>query len=178
MSYIYYNALHEAGHVILALCARLDVAGFLVKTGGICTARTIFDPTKASPLVVYGFKIAGSIAVDIQNQNYGTSDDNGLGEPDNPLSDAATIEKLRQYLSSAGLSPEVLAAHDADVRKMVRQTLINNWNAVEALAQEIVNGIATDGSVDAVKMGKALRVATPEFYERIKGNLVTVSLTS
>lgn len=178
MPYIYYNAIHEAGHVILALCGRLDVAGFLVKSGGICTARTNFDPTKAWPLVVYGFKTAGSIAVDIQNENYGTSDDNGFGEPDTPLSDAATIEKLRQYLSSVGLSPKALAAHDEKVRKMVRKRLINNWTAVEALAQEIVIGIATDSSVNAAKMGDALRAATPEFYESIKKNLVIGDLTA
>jgi mannose-6-phosphate isomerase-like protein (cupin superfamily) len=37
MPHVYYNAIHEAGYVVIGLCLLLGVEAVFVKPGGICT---------------------------------------------------------------------------------------------------------------------------------------------
>jgi hypothetical protein len=169
--YIYYNAVHEAAHVVVALCYRLDVVAVFVKPGGICTTRTSFDPAKTMPCLIYGMKIAGSIAVDIQNQKEGKSDDDGFGAFEDPESDAAWTARITSYLSGIGITPPQLQDFEQQMRTIIRRMLIEKWSAVEALAHEIARSIAGGAALNAVKIGEIFRTTDPTFYEMIKANL-------
>jgi hypothetical protein len=91
------------------VCAFLWVGlGCVVKSTGKYMARCELVPTQAIPRAVYAMKVAGAVAVQIQNEKYGRSDDDGFGKPGDAQSDAYCIERLRLYWMSLNMT-------DADV---------------------------------------------------------------
>jgi hypothetical protein len=59
MSTINHNAIHEAGHVVGALCCELRVSSVFRTSSGKYTARCELNPWRERPHVVYSMKIAG-----------------------------------------------------------------------------------------------------------------------
>jgi hypothetical protein len=127
MPRINHNAVHEAGHVIAALCCDLDVRAVLVKPTGKYTARCELVPTQAIPRAVYAMKLAGAIAVQIQNERHGVADDDGFGKTGDPESDAYCIERLRLYWISLCMTDDQLKACDTKLRTFVYARLLQFW---------------------------------------------------
>jgi len=167
-----HDAIHEAGHVVTALCYRFKVVEVFVKPHGILATRTTFDPAKTMPYLVYGMKIAGAVAVEIHNEKYGTTDDNGFGVGDDPASDAALTAKVTTYLRAIDPTPTHLAKFEAQMRTMVRRKLCEHWTSVEVLAQEIERLTPSGVPLRASRIGEVICLANRAFYERIKDNLV------
>jgi hypothetical protein len=149
----------------------LDVVAVFVKPGGICTTRTSFDPTQTQPFRIYAMKIAGSVAVEIQNETESKSDDIGYSAVGDPESDAAWIARITSYLAGVGMTAEQLQDFDEHMRAMVRRMLAERWLAVEALALEICRCIASGRVLEAAQIGELLGDADPAFYEAVKGHL-------
>jgi hypothetical protein len=173
MPYIYHNALHEAGHVIIALCCELDVKEVLIKPSRKYAARCEFIPTQAIPRAVYAMKLAGSIAVDIQNEKETTSDDDGFGTVQDEESDAYCIECLELYWSALGMAESDIADCRSKLRHFVKSALLRYWPTVEALAQEIATLTPSCPLVTAARIGAIVQTMEPAFYENIKAHLLT-----
>jgi hypothetical protein len=171
MPYINHNAVHEAGHVIIALCFRLDVKEVLIKPSRKYTARCELYPTRTAPKAVYGMKIAGSIAVDIQNDNENRSDDNGFRKEDDRESDASCIVCLVSYWRNLGMAEDRILEFDTKMRAAVKRGLLDHWRLVDRLAVEIAK-LTTSSSLDAPRIGKIVSDIDPNFYEQVKTNLV------
>lgn len=173
---IYYNAIHEAGHVIIALCYGLRVEGVRIKPPHTLATRTNFDPSKTFPCIVMGMKQAGSIAVRIQNENLGRSDDDGFGSLDDPESDASWVAKVTSYLAAMTMPPDAVRGIEGQMEAIVTRRLRENWCSVVAVAREIATMIASGGNrIEAWRIGEVVRSADPVFYENIKANLETGS---
>jgi len=174
MPYIYYNAVHEAGHVIAALCFRLDVCGVLIKSSNKYAARREFDPTRTPPIAVYGMNIAGSLAVDIQNDREGRNDGNGFGDGTDLESDAVTIERLARYWKGLGMSDVEIEEFDTQIRSNVSGGLLDHWDTLEAIAKEIAQlRIPSSSVVSASQITDIVCGIDPDFYEQVKKHLVT-----
>jgi len=171
-THLCHNAIHEAGHVVIALCYRFKVVEVAMKPHGMLATRTTFDPAKTMPYLVYGMKIAGAVAVEIHNEKYGTTDDNGFGVADDPASDAALTAKVTTYLRAIDPTPTHLAKFEAQMRTMVRRKLCEHWTSVEVLAQEIERLTPSGVPLRASRIGEVICLANRAFYERIKDNLV------
>jgi hypothetical protein len=172
MPAVNHNAIHEAGHVITALCCGLDVTAVLIKSTGKYTARCELVPTQAIPREVYAMKVAGAIAVQIQNEKYGRSDDDGFGKADDPESDAYCIERLRVYWMALNMTDAQVDACDIKFRTFVRNALTNYWPIVEVLANEITILKPSGPPLSAARIGEIVNAFDPAFYNRVKGNLV------
>ncbi len=171
MPYINHNAVHEAGHVIIALCFRLDVRGVLIKPSRKYAARCELYPTLTAPKAVYGMKIAGSIAVEIQNSNENRSDDNGFGKENNLESDASCIACLVSYWRNLGMAEDRILEFDTKMRESVKQGLLNHWDLVQKLAVEIAI-LKPSILLNASRIGAIVSDTEPGFYDQVKANLV------
>ena len=121
MPYIDHNAIHEAGHVVTALCNEVDVKEVLIKPAGKYAARCEFIPTQAIPRAVFTLKLAGSIAVDIQNEKEAKIDDNGFGTVQDEESDAYCIECLELYWSALGMAESDIGDCRSKLRSFVNR---------------------------------------------------------
>jgi hypothetical protein len=174
MTYIYYNAIHEAGHVIAALCFRLSVCEVVIKSSNKYAARCEFNPTRTPPIAVYGMKIAGSLAVDIQNDRERRNDDNGFGDGTDLESDAATVERLARYWKGLGMSDVEIGEFDTQIRSSVSKGLLDRWGTLEAIAKEIAQLKTRSRSVvSASQIAEIVCATDPDFYEQVKTQLVT-----
>jgi hypothetical protein len=174
MPAVNHNAVHEAGHVIAALCCSLDVSAVLIKSTGKYTARCELVPTQAIPRAVYAMKVAGAVAVQIQNEMYGRSDDDGFGKPEDAQSDAYCIERLRLYWMSLNMTDADVDACDNKLRTFVRNALSHYWPIVEALANEIAILTLSGPLLMATRIGEIINALDPAFYNQVKANLVTM----
>ncbi len=173
MPAINHNAVHEAGHVIAALCCELDVRAVLVKPTNKYTARCELVPTQAIPRAVYAMKLAGAIAVQIQNERDGRADDDGFGKTDDPESDAHCIERLRLYWMSLGMTDDQVKACDTKLRTFVKAALSRFWLIVEALAMKIATLRPSGPPLTAARIGEMVNALDPTFYGQVKAHLLT-----
>jgi hypothetical protein len=173
MPYINHDAIHEAGHVIIALCCDLDVKEVLIKPAGKYTARCELIPTQAIPRAVYAMKLGGSVAVDIQNEKEAKTDDNGFGNVDDSESDAYCIACLDLYWNALGMTDDQILECGTKLRAFVKSALSRCWPLVEALAQEIATLTPSGPPVSAVRIGDILQTVEPAFYEKVKPHLLT-----
>ena len=173
MPYIDHNAIHEAGHVVTALCCELDVKEVLIKPAGKYAARCEFIPTQAIPRAVYAMKLAGSIAVDIQNEKEAKIDDNGFGTVQDEESDAYCIECLELYWSALGMAESDIGDCRSKLRSFVKSALLRYWPIVEALAQKIATLTQSGPPVTATRIGEIIQTVEPAFYEKVKAHLLT-----
>jgi hypothetical protein len=180
VSYIYYNEIHEAGHAVLALCYKCDVTRIYINEKLLFTATWAFDPAKTPPCIPYAIQLAGSIAVQIQNEKIGRSDEDGFGGADEPGSDANRVSSVRAYLGRMGMSDTSLDALDADIRRIVRHTPLRHWVVVQAIAREAASIIPLTPSIQpasnmaqlsASRLGKVIQTADMTFYESVKDYL-------
>jgi len=171
MPYIDHNAVHESGHVIIALCFRIDVKEVLIKSSRKYAVRCELFPTQTAPKAVYGMKIAGSIAVDIQNHNENRSDDNGFGKEDDHESDASCIACLVSYWRNLGMTEDRILEFDTKMRRAVKRGLLDHWGLVEGLAVEIAK-LNPSSSLDALQIGEIVSDIEPGFFEQVKSHLV------
>jgi hypothetical protein len=170
MSTINHNAIHEAGHVVGALCCELRVSSVFRTSSGKYTARCGLNPWRERPHVVYSMKIAGRVAVEISNEKRGRSDDDGFGKPDDPESDAYCVARLRLYLMS--LTEEVdVVRYCAERETAVNNSLRHYWHLVEALASEI-GKLKPSGQLTAARIGKIIQSHDPNLYNKIEKLLV------
>jgi hypothetical protein len=169
--YINHNAIHEAGHVIAALCFRLDVTAVLIKPTLKYAARCTFNPTRTIPMAVYGMKIAGSIAVEIQNERCGRTDDTGFGLETDPESDAATVSLLGDFWRHLGMTDEKVKNFDREMRLSVRKGLIDHWNTLEAIAREVARLTPSSAPLTASKLSDIIQRSEPAFFEQVKAQL-------
>ncbi len=167
-----HNAIHEAGHVIAALSCELDVEAVLIKPTAKYAARCVFDPTKTAPKAVYVLKIAGMTAVQIHNEKYGRTDDDGFGRPDDPESDAYTVECLRLYWMALGMTEDDVMACENKLRNFVRRMLLHHWPTIEALAIDIAIQKLSEETLTAKQIGKVVKTLDPTFYKRIEAHLL------
>jgi len=166
---IYYNAIHEAGHVIIALYYHLHVEAVLIKPPHTLATRTNFNPAQTLPCVVLGMKHAGAIAVRIQNEALGRSDDDGFGTLDDPDSDAAWVARVTTYLTAMTMPSDAVRGTEGQMKVIVERTLRENWACVEAVAREIMKVIASGGNrIEASGIGEVLRIADPQFYGAVE----------
>jgi hypothetical protein len=173
MPIINHNAIHEAGRVIAALCCELDVSAVLIKSTGKYAARCELVPTQAVPRAVYAMKVAGAIAVQIQNEKFGTTDDDGFGKGDDPESDAYCVERLRSYWMSLNMIDAQVSACDSRLRTFVKSALSHHWPIVEALANEIASLKPSGPPLTTARIGQIVNALEPTFYEQVKAHLVT-----
>jgi hypothetical protein len=173
MSYIDHNAIHEAGHVIIALCCELDVKEVLIKPAGKYAARCEFIPTQAIPRAVYAMKLAGSIAVDIQNAKETKTDDDGFGTVQDEESDAYCIACLELYWSALGMTESDVADCRSKLQSFVNSALLRYWPMVEALAQKIATLTPPGPPVTARQIGEIIQTVEPAFHEKVKAHLLT-----
>jgi hypothetical protein len=173
MSGINHNAIHEAGHVIAALSCELDVREVLIKPPGKYTVRCEFSPTQAAPSAVYMMKVAGAIAVQIQNERLGLADDDGFGKPDDAESDAYCTKRLRLYWLSLCMTDSQIKACDAGLRANVKLALSRLWPVVEALAVDIATLTPGGQPLTATQIGKTISAVAPTFYGSVKAHLLT-----
>jgi hypothetical protein len=156
--------------VIIALCFKLDVREVLIKPSLKYAARCELYPTRTSPKAVYGMKIAGSIAVDIQNENEGRSDDNGFGREDDQESDASCITCLTSYWRNCGMPEDRIMEFDTGIRNAVKRSLLDHWTLVERLAAEIAKLIPSS-VFTAPQIAKIVSDVEPDFYAQVRANL-------
>jgi len=179
MSYIYYNAVHEAGHTVLALCNGCHVTKIYIHKSLLLTTNWNFDPRKTAPVVPYAIQLAGSIAVQIQNEKLNTSDDDGFGIADIAGSDANWIKRIGNYLKLMGLSDDELAKLDETLRQIVRETLLTRWAVVEAIASEAASIMPSTPPINdlpqlsATQIAQAVEQADPMFYSGVKAYLTS-----
>jgi hypothetical protein len=173
MTGINHNAIHEAGHVIAALCCGFDVREVLIKPSGKYTARCEFSPTRAAPSAVYMMKVAGAIAVKLQNETLGLADDDGFGKPDDAESDAYSTERLRLYWLALCMTDSQVKACDITLRENVKLTLSSLWPVVEALAVEIAKLRPGCSPLTAAQIGETISAVAPIFYGSVKAHLLT-----
>jgi hypothetical protein len=148
LSYIYYNAVHEAAHVLFAYILGFDIESVFINSEGFATTRVSYDPAKMMPTAVYCQKIAGAIAVEIQNEHEHRSDDNGFGDETNPDHDAYTARKVVEYLKA--IAPNFDASEfEASHRESVKKTLASRWTAVETVAAKIAIAITSAQSLSS-----------------------------
>ena len=166
-----HNAIHEAGHVIAALCFRLTVTAVLIKPSLKYAARCEISPTQTVPIAVYGLKIAGSVAVDIQNEKTSRNDDNGFGEITDLESDAASVDCIIRYWKNLSMTDEAIGTLADKWRASVKQGLLEHWCTVEALAKKIAQLTLAAPSLSASEIGKIVRDTEPAFYEQVKEHL-------
>jgi hypothetical protein len=139
----------------------MEVEGIFVDANGLATTRVSFEPRKTLPWMVFSQKVAGAIAVEIQNERQGLNDDIGFGEPTNQLHDAWTAARILQYLADIAPGFDVAWA-DASMRAATRENLIARWNVVEAIAREVEpvlvgGGVLTGNRINEIiqaEMGK------------------------
>jgi hypothetical protein len=172
MTGINYNAIHEAGHVIVALCCELDVREVLIKPSGKYTARCEFSPTQEAPSAVYMMKVAGAVAVQIQNEKLGLADDDGFGKPDDAESDAYCTERLRLYWRALCMTDNQVKACDVKLRENVKLKLSSLWPVVEALAVEIATLRPSGRPLTAARIGETISAVAPTFYDSVKAHLL------
>lgn len=170
---INHNAIHEAGHVIAALCCDLDVREVLIKPSGKYTARCELYPTQAIPRAVYAMKVAGGLAVQIQNEKLGSINDDGFGKLDDTESDAYSIECLRSYWMSLGMTDDQVKDSDTKIRTFVRGALSHYWLLVEAVAVEIAALKPSGPPLPAARIGAIINALEPTFYDRVKAHLLS-----
>ena len=156
MPYIFYNAIHEAGHALIACRCGFDVDGVFVNDRGLATTRVSYDPSKTIPAMVYCQKIAGSIAVEIQNEREQRKDDAGFGSRDNPEHDAWTAAKVIAYLQSIapGFDPEFF---ETTWRQWVRERLLEQWGTVESLATEIARAFTSKTALPGARIREIVK---------------------
>jgi hypothetical protein len=79
-----------------------------------------------------------------------------------------------------GMSDTLLDALDADIRRIVRHTLLRHWVVVQAIAREAVSIIPLTPSIQpasnmaqlsASRLGKVIQTADMTFYESVKDYL-------
>jgi hypothetical protein len=118
-------------------------------------------------------KIAGSIAVQIQNARNGTQHDDGFGKADDSESDAYCIECLHLYWMSLNMPRDHVQACDTKLRNFVRDALSNYWPLVEAIAEQIAALKPSGPPLTAVRIGEIVNDLNPTFYSRVKTHLLT-----
>jgi hypothetical protein len=65
MPYVDANAIHEAGHALIAIRFEMQVHGIFVDEKRMATTRVSFDPAKKMPAALYCQKIAGAVSVQV-----------------------------------------------------------------------------------------------------------------
>jgi hypothetical protein len=165
-----HDAIHEAGHVVGALFHKLAVQAVLIKSSHKPAARCYFDPMEQKPLAVYSMKMAGMVAVEINNAKHGRSDDNGFGKPDDPESDAYCVECLKVYLM-AFMDENRVRQYYAHLRAKVRDDLCGKWPLVEALAAQFAT-LGPEQCLTAARIGEIIKSHDQGFYDENKNLLV------
>jgi hypothetical protein len=117
-------------------------------------------------------KVAGAIAVQIQNERGGTADDDGFGRTDDPESDAYCIERLRSYWMSLGMTDRQVKACDTKLRAFVKGALSRHWLIVEALAAEIATLKPSGPPLMSARIGEIINALDPTFYGQVKAHLL------
>jgi hypothetical protein len=175
MSYIYYNAIHEAGHAVTALCYKCDIEKIFLNDALLLTTQWTFHSGKTPPFIPYAVQLAGSIAVQIQNEKFNRSDDDGFGISDETGSDANWVASICAYLKRMGMTNDWIADTDKRLRQIVHQLLHQHWDVVEAIARETEKIVpsarpilgANLPELSATEIGKAIESVDKTFYEQV-----------
>lgn len=166
------DAIHEAGHVVAALCGRLNIAGVFINERGKYCSRCVFDPARTAPLPVYAMKIAGSLAVDLQNSKTNRADDRGFGTKNEWDSDAASVEYMTLYWKNLGMTAVQIRQFSDMMDDSIRQTLEDHWATLEALANEIARLASGAPPLSASRIGEIIKSTEPTFYQAIQAQLI------
>ena len=118
-------------------------------------------------------KVAGAIAVQIQNERDGRVDDDGFGKADDAESDAYCIECLHSYWMSLNMTEHQIKACDTKLRTFVKEALSQYWLIVEALAAEIATLKPSGPPVTSARIGEIINALDPTFYGQVKAHLLT-----
>lgn len=158
MPYITPNAIHEAAHALIAIGLEMQVHGIFVNEKHMATTRISFDPAKTRPAAIYCQKVAGMLAVEIQNERNGRNDDTGFGDDANLDHDAWTVSRIVEYLRHVAPDYDT-TAFESIWSAWTRGKLERSWNAVEAIAHEAAPVFVGGGMLTGERIQEIIKVA-------------------
>ena len=165
------SAIHEAGHVMVLLCKQIKVLAVVRKDNGQYCVRSTIAPYEVPPSTMIFVKIAGKVAVEIQNEKCGCQHDTGYDGSDEN-SDGKCIDKINKYLIEFGVAHGTIGVTHDKFEACVRAFLVEKWLTVQAIANKIEQVTIKNGSdLSAMDIGAVIASTDPEFFAQAKNYL-------